>query len=75
MSEDVQGHGVPTIVNPQMGIVESTVKSIEYRAQLIARNQKLDSGVGAASMVGFSIGFVLALLFVIIIPVIIWQVL
>ena len=75
MSEENQGSGVPTVVKPQMGTIDNTMKSIEYRAQLIARNQKLDSGVAAAGMKGFTIGFVLTVLFVLILPMIIWQVL
>ncbi|MFA7037551.1 MAG: tetrahydromethanopterin S-methyltransferase subunit F, partial [Methanosarcina sp.] len=35
--------GVPMVLAPQMGAIDATVESIRYRAQLIARNQKLDS--------------------------------
>ncbi len=74
MAEEEYGKGVPMVINPQMGPFESMVDDIRYRAQLIARNQKLDSGGSASSMTGFIAGFVFALLMVIIIPMLIWSV-
>ncbi|MDD3245906.1 MAG: tetrahydromethanopterin S-methyltransferase subunit F [Methanosarcina sp.] len=62
------GNGVPMVLNPQMGAIDATVESIRYRAQLIARNQKLDSGVMSTGMIGFAGGFLFALLMVIILP-------
>ncbi|TFH06083.1 MAG: tetrahydromethanopterin S-methyltransferase subunit F [Methanosarcina sp.] len=62
------GKGVPMVLNPQMGAIDATVESIRYRAQLIARNQKLDSGVMSTGMIGFAGGFLFALLMVIILP-------
>ncbi|MDY9927481.1 tetrahydromethanopterin S-methyltransferase subunit F [Methanosarcina sp.] len=62
------GKGVPMVLNPQMGAIDATVESIRYRAQLIARNQKLDSGVMATGMIGFAAGFLFSLLMVIILP-------
>jgi len=59
---------VPMVLNPQMGAIDATVESIRYRAQLIARNQKLDSGVMSTGMIGFAGGFLFALLMVIILP-------
>ncbi|MCQ1534666.1 tetrahydromethanopterin S-methyltransferase subunit F [Methanosarcina sp. KYL-1] len=67
-----EGKGVPMVLNPQMGGIDATVESIRYRAQLIARNQKLDSGVMATGFVGFALGFLFSLVMVIIIPLIIW---
>jgi tetrahydromethanopterin S-methyltransferase subunit F len=35
--------GVPMVITPQMGPIDNVVADIRARAQLIARNQKLDS--------------------------------
>ncbi len=72
--EQEYGKGVPMVINPQMGPIETVVEDIRYRAQLIARNQKLDSGVSATGMSGFIAGFVFALVMVIIIPMFVWKV-
>lgn len=64
--------GVPTVLAPQMGAIDATVESIRYRAQLIARNQKLDSGVMATGMAGFVAGFLFSLVMIIILPLIVW---
>lgn len=75
MAEEQEiGLGVPMVISPQMGPIDSAVESIRYRAQLIARNQKLDSGVFSTGFSGLIAGFVFALLMVIVIPLIIWQV-
>lgn len=75
MAEEQEiGLGVPMVISPQMGPIDSAVESIRYRAQLIARNQKLDSGVFSTGASGLIAGFVFALLMVIVIPLIIWQV-
>jgi len=60
------------VLNPQMGAIDATVESIRYRAQLIARNQKLDSGVMSTGLIGFALGFLFSLVMVIILPLIIW---
>jgi len=67
------GQGVPMMLAPQMGAIDATVESIRYRAQLIARNQKLDSGVMATGMSGFVAGFLFALLMVIGLPLLVWS--
>jgi tetrahydromethanopterin S-methyltransferase subunit F len=64
--------GVPMVLAPQMGAIDATVESIRYRAQLIARNQKLDSGVAATGVVGFAAGFIFSLLMVIVLPLLFW---
>ncbi len=56
------GKGVPKVIAPSMATIESMVEDIRYRGQLIARNQKLESGVGATVAIGFSIGFVVVML-------------
>lgn len=70
MAEEEQG--VPMVLNPQMGAIDATVESIRYRAQLIARNQKLDSGVMSTGLIGFALGFLFSLVMVIVLPLIIW---
>ncbi len=75
MAEEQEfGQGVPMVISPQMGPIDSAIESIRYRAQLIARNQKLDSGVATTGISGFLAGFIFAVLMVIVIPSIIWQV-
>jgi tetrahydromethanopterin S-methyltransferase subunit F len=70
--EEEYGQGVPMVINPQMGPIEGRVESIRYRAQLIARNQKLDSGVVASGFIGTVAGFLFALIMVLVIPLLIW---
>ncbi|MGP8321762.1 MAG: tetrahydromethanopterin S-methyltransferase subunit F [Methanosarcinaceae archaeon] len=72
--EQEYGQGVPMVISPQMGPIDSAVESIRYRAQLIARNQKLDSGVSTTGVSGFIAGFIFALLMVVVIPLVVWQV-
>lgn len=67
------GQGFPMVLSPQMGAIDTTVESIRYRAQLIARNQKLDSGVMATGMSGFVAGLLFALLMVIGLPLLVWS--
>jgi len=55
------GKGVPMVVAPSMAAMEQLVEDIRYRGQLIARNQKLESGVGATGFIGFIIGFVIVM--------------
>jgi tetrahydromethanopterin S-methyltransferase subunit F len=60
------GKGVPMVVFPSMAAIDSLVEDIRYRGQLIARNQKLESGIGATGFIGFIIGFVIVILMVLI---------
>jgi tetrahydromethanopterin S-methyltransferase subunit F len=60
------GKGVPTVVAPSMAAIESLVEDIRFRGQLIARNQKLESGVGATGVIGFIIGFVIVMIAVLV---------
>jgi tetrahydromethanopterin S-methyltransferase subunit F len=65
MVEEIEyGTGVPMVVAPSMATIESLVEDIRYRGQLIARNQKLESGVGATGVIGFLLGFVVVMLLV-----------
>ncbi|WP_407354778.1 tetrahydromethanopterin S-methyltransferase subunit F [Methanolobus sp. WCC5] len=74
MAEEEYGKGVPMVINPQMGPIEAVIEDIRYRAQLIARNQKLDSAVSSTGIAGFLAGFVFVLLMVVIIPMFVWMV-
>lgn len=56
------GQGVPMVITPSGAIIDAMVEDIRYRGQLIARNQKLESGVGATGVIGFMIGFVIVML-------------
>jgi tetrahydromethanopterin S-methyltransferase subunit F len=66
ISEIVYGRGLPTVIMPFMGPFDDMFESVKYRAQLVARDQKLGSGVNAAMPVGFTIGFLFALLMVLV---------
>ncbi len=69
MAEEYEyGKGVPMVVSPSMAQIEPLVEDIRYRGQLIARNQKLESGVGATGFTGFIIGFAIAV-FLMLFPV------
>jgi tetrahydromethanopterin S-methyltransferase subunit F len=72
--EEEYGQGVPKVINPLMGPIESVVEKIRYRGQLIARNQKLDSGVSATGTIGFAIGFIITIILTLVIPFLVWQV-
>lgn len=60
------GKGVPMVVSPSMATIEPLVEDIRYRGQLIARNQKLESGVGATGVIGFALGFIIVMLMVLV---------
>lgn len=60
------GKGVPMVVAPSMAQIEPLVEDIRYRGQLIARNQKLESGVGATGVIGFALGFIIVMLMVLV---------
>jgi tetrahydromethanopterin S-methyltransferase subunit F len=64
--------GVPMATTPQMVAIDTSVESIRYRAQLIARNQKLDSGIMATGILGFGAGFLFVFFMIIVIPLLIW---
>lgn len=50
-----------TVIEPPMGMFDSIAEDIKYKAQLLARETKLSSGVLATVTQGFAIGFILAL--------------
>jgi len=61
-NEVVYGKGLPTVLEPFMGPIDQIADKIKYRSQLIARDQKLSSGVNASTPVGLAIGFLVAML-------------
>jgi tetrahydromethanopterin S-methyltransferase subunit F len=60
-TEIVYGQYLPTVVEPNMPMVDLIVEDIRYKGQLLARETKLSSGVMATVSIGFAIGFVLAI--------------
>jgi tetrahydromethanopterin S-methyltransferase subunit F len=62
-AEYVYDKGVPMVVNPSLVVFDKLVVDIRYKGQLIARNQKLDSGVGTG-LKGVVIGFIFAVIMI-----------
>ena len=62
--EITYGVGTPMVIEPYMEPFEIAVESIRRRAQLIARNQKLDSGFTAGAPIGVAAGILFALILV-----------
>lgn len=60
--EVVYGQGLPTVIDPSMDMFDDVVEDIKWKAQLLARETKLSSGVLATVSIGFAIGFVFAVL-------------
>jgi tetrahydromethanopterin S-methyltransferase subunit F len=58
--EIIYGQGMPTVVEPNMPMVDNLVEDMRYKGQLLARETKLSSGVISTVSLGFAIGFVLA---------------
>ncbi len=58
------GVGTPMVIEPFMEPFETAVESVRRRAQLIARNQKLDSGFTAGAPLGVAAGILFALILV-----------
>ena len=54
--------GTPMVIDPFMEPFEIATESIRRRAQLIARNQKLDSGFTAGAPIGVAAGILFALI-------------
>ena len=62
--EYVYEKGVPMVVKPPgAAVLDRLLEDIRYRGQLIARNQKLDSGV-SSGFNGLVIGFLLAVIMI-----------
>ena len=62
MAEEIlYGQGMATVVEPNMPMIDAIVEDIRYKGQLLARETKLSSGVMATVSMGFAIGFILAI--------------
>ncbi len=64
-AEIIYGQGIPKVVEPKTQLFQDQVDDIKYKAQLLARETKLSSGVLATVSMGFAIGFVLAIVMMI----------
>ncbi len=60
--EIVYGQGAPMVVPVTEGLFDDILDDLKYKAQLLARETKLSSGVLATVTQGFAIGFILAIL-------------
>ncbi|MDI9610279.1 MAG: tetrahydromethanopterin S-methyltransferase subunit F [Archaeoglobales archaeon] len=58
--------GFPRIMKPRAVKIDEIVNRTDYSAQLIARAQKLESGVNMAGLTGFVLGLLMAVLLVVI---------
>ena len=54
---------VPTII--RMAALDDMIEDIRFKGQVMARTNKLESGVMGAGLIGFGVGFVLSLVLVI----------
>jgi len=62
MAEEIAyGQGIPTVLEPNMPMIDAIVEDVRYKGQLLARETKLSSGVMSTVSVGFAIGFILAI--------------
>ena len=62
MAEEIAyGQGIPTVLEPNMPMIDAIGEDVRYKGQLLARETKLSSGVMSTVSVGFAIGFVLAI--------------
>jgi tetrahydromethanopterin S-methyltransferase subunit F len=50
----------------RMAAIDAIVESIRYKAQILARTNKLDSAVMGSGLVGFAVGLVFALIFIVV---------
>jgi tetrahydromethanopterin S-methyltransferase subunit F len=66
--EIIFGQGLPTVADPSahdMAMIQDLVDDIKWKAQLLARETKLSSGVLATTSMGFAIGFLIAVIMMI----------
>jgi tetrahydromethanopterin S-methyltransferase subunit F len=50
----------------RMVAIDNMVENIRYKAQILARTNKLDSSVTASGIVGFSAGLLIALIMIVV---------
>ena len=62
MAEEIAyGQGIPTVLEPNMPMIDAIAEDVRYKGQLLARETKFSSGVMSTVSIGFAIGFVLAI--------------
>jgi tetrahydromethanopterin S-methyltransferase subunit F len=49
-----------------MVAIENMVENIRYKAQILARTNKLDSGISASGVVGFMAGLLIAVILILV---------
>ena len=49
-----------------MAAINATMDSIRYKAQILARTNKLESGIMDTGLIGFAIGIVVSMLLILI---------
>ena len=62
--------GIQTACPIRMTAINRMMDSIRYKAQILARTTKLESGIMGSGILGFAIGIIVAML-LIVIPVLI----
>lgn len=50
----------------RMAAIDATVESIRYKAQILARTNKLESGIMSSGVVGFAVGLAFALILIVV---------
>jgi tetrahydromethanopterin S-methyltransferase subunit F len=50
----------------RMVAIENMVENIRYKGQILARTNKLDSGISASGIVGFAAGLLVAVLLILV---------
>ncbi|MGD0951006.1 MAG: tetrahydromethanopterin S-methyltransferase subunit F [Methanotrichaceae archaeon] len=66
--EAIYGQGIPTVADPSahdMSMIQDVLDDYKWKAQLLARETKLSSGVLATVSMGFAIGFLIAVIMMI----------
>jgi tetrahydromethanopterin S-methyltransferase subunit F len=61
IEEIAYGQGLPSVIEPNMPLIDQILEDVRYKGQLLARETKLSSGVLSTVTIGFAIGFILAL--------------
>ena len=63
--EAVYDQGLPTVINPSPNddaMFKDLMDDIKWKAQLLARETKLSSGVLSTVSIGFATGFIIAVI-------------
>jgi len=49
-----------------MAAIDATVENIRYKAQILARTNKLDSAIMGSGLIGFAVGLLFAMIFIVV---------